>query len=741
MNSPRYWALLVLGVGWVTASLSALTHAQTAAATAPDVGRGGRHRQVVTDYCIGCHNQRAKVGGLALDSPDLAIADHREIWEKVLRKVRTREMPPQGARRPEPATYSSLVTALETELDGAAASTPYPGRPLLRRLNRTEYANAVRDLLALDVDVASLLPPDDSAYGFDNIADVLGLSPVLLERYLTAAERLSALAVGDPDAGLGSRTYRLRQDLSQDQHVDGLPLGTVGGALVHHTFPLDGDYVLKATLFRNHTDGTRGLEHPHQLEITVDGERVFLETVGGEADFRALYADSTPASDAIDRRLTVRVPVKAGPHAIGVDFVLKSLATNSRKLRPYLRSSFNTYDYTGLPHISTLSITGPYNATGPGDTPSRRRIFTCRPSSAPAEERPASAKAPAAAAKAPASLDEAARSQARSRRSSPDIDASEDGCAIEIVTTLARRAYRRPPSQDDVQRLMRFYREERGAGGFEAGIQMVVQRILSSPKFILRAEEDPPGVAPGAAYRVGDVELASRLSFFLWSSIPDDELQTAALRSPDVLDRQVRRLLADARADALVTSFADQWLQLRNLQNVVPNSDAFPDFDDNLRQAFRRETQLLFGSIVREDRSIHELLTADYTFINERLAKHYGIRNVYGSHFRRVPLSSDARRGLLGHGSILTVTSHPTRTSPVVRGKWILDNLLGTPPPPAPPNVPSLKENEAGAPARTMREQLAEHRIEPGLRELSQGDGPARVRPRELRRRGRLART
>jgi mono/diheme cytochrome c family protein len=666
-------ALLVFGVGWVTASLSGLTHAQTAAATAPDVGRGGLHRQVVNDYCIGCHNQRARTGGLALDSPDLGIADHREIWEKVLRKVRTRAMPPQGARRPEPATYSSLVTALETELDRAAASTPHPGRPLLRRLNRTEYANAVRDLLALDVDVASMLPPDDSAYGFDNIADVLGLSPVLLERYLTAAERLSALAVGDPDTGLGSQTYRLRQDLSQDQHVDGLPLGTVGGALIHHTFPLDGEYVLKATLFRNHTDGTRGLEHPHQLEITVDGERVFLGPVGGEADFRALYADSTPASDAIDRRLNIRVPVKAGPRAIGVAFVLKSLATNSRKLRPYLRSSFNTYDYTGLPHISTLTIAGPYDATGPGETPSRRRIFSCRPSSASAEE----------------------------------------PCAVEIVRTLARRAYRRAPAPDDVQRLMRFYREERRARGFDAGIQMVVQRILSSPKFILRAEEDPPGVAPGAAYRVADVDLASRLSFFLWSSIPDDELQTAALHDPEVLGRQVRRMLADARADALVTSFADQWLQLRNLQNVIPNSDTFPDFDDNLRQAFRRETQLLFASIMREDRSIHELLTADYTFVNERLAKHYGMRNVYGSQFRRVPLTGDARRGLLGHGSILTVTSHPTRTSPVVRGKWILDNLLGTPPPPAPPNVPSLRENEAGAPARTMREQLAEHRSSP----------------------------
>ena len=614
------------------------------------------------------------MAGLALENADLSrIADRPETWEKVLRKLRTRQMPPQGARRPDASTYDATVAWLEGALDSAAAS-PHPGRPLLRRLTRTEYANAIRELLALDVDVTSLLPPDDSAYGFDNIADILGLSPVLLERYLTSAERLSALSVGSVAVGEGSQTYQLRQDLSQDQHLDGLPLGTVGGALIHHTFPVDAHYVLQAKLLRNHTDGTRGLEHPHQLEIAIDGERVFLETVGGDADFKALYADSTPASDAIDRRLTVRVPVKAGAHAVSVAFVGKTMAANTRKLQSFLRSSFNSYDYTGRPHVRSLTINGPFDVTGPGDSPSRRRLFVCRPAS-----------------------------------STP-----EDGCAAQIVRTLARRAYRRPPSDGDVARLMGFYREGRRAGGFDAGIQMAVQRVLSSPKFLLRVEDEPSGVSPGTPFRVGPLDLASRLSFFLWSSIPDDALlkvaEDGALREPAVLEAQVRRMLADPRAGALTTNFADQWLQLRNLQNLIPNSDAFPDFDDNLRQAFRRETQLLFDSIVREDRSVLDLLTADFTFVNERLAKHYGIPNVYGSHFRRVPVVAEERRGLLGHGSILTVTSHPTRTSPVVRGKWILDNLLGAPPPPAPPNVPALQENEEGVPARTLREQIVAHR-------------------------------
>jgi mono/diheme cytochrome c family protein len=670
-----FWrvALMIVGVVWLTAASTSHTHAQ---AQLQPGATDASHLRVFNDFCISCHNQRAAVGGLALDNPDLSsVAEHADVWEKVLRKLRTGQMPPPGARRPDPSVYATTVAWLEGQLDSAARQ---PGRSIVRRLTRTEYANAVRDLLALEVDVTSLLPPDDSAFGFDNVADVLGLSPVLLERYLTAAERLSALAVGSGAVGESSQTYQLRQDLSQDQHLDGLPLGTVGGALVHHTFPVDAEYVLQAKLFRNHTDGTRGLEHPHQLEMIIDGERVFLGTVGGEEDFRALYADSTPASDAIDARLTVRVRVKAGPHAVGVAFAMKTMAANTRKLQSFLRSSFNTYDYTGRPHIKSLTITGPFAVTGPGDTPSRRRIFECRPLSTSAEE----------------------------------------ACARRIATRLARRAYRRTPSRDDVERLLTFYRDARGAGDFDSGIRMVVQRLLSSPKFLLRVEDEPANARAGAAYPVNDVDLASRLSFFLWSSIPDDELLKVAgdnaLRRPAVLEAQVRRMLADPRARTLSTNFADQWLQLRNLQNLIPNSDAFPDFDDNLRQAFRRETQLLVDTIVDEDRSVLDLLSADFTFVNERLARHYGIPHVYGSHFRRVPVVGDERRGLLGHGSILTLTSHPTRTSPVVRGKWILDNLLGAPPPPAPGNVPPLPESEDGAPARTMREQMVAHRANPG---------------------------
>jgi mono/diheme cytochrome c family protein len=670
-----FWrsTLLLVGVVSMAASSTSRSHAQ--APLQPRAAEAANLR-VFNEFCISCHNQRTTAGGLALDNTDLSdVAEHADVWEKVLRKLRTGQMPPAGARRPDRSVYATTIAWLERQLDAGAR---HPGRSMVRRLTRTEYANAVRDLLALDVDVTSLLPPDDSAFGFDNVADVLGLSPTLLERYLVSAERLSALAVGSAGVGESSQTYQLRQDLSQDQHLDDLPLGTVGGALVHHTFPVDAEYVLHAKLFRNHTDGTRGLEHPHQLEMSIDGERVFLDTVGGEADFRALYADSTPASDAIDARLTARVRVRAGTRAVGVAFIMKTMAANSRKLQPFLRSSFNTYDYTGRPHIKSLTITGPFDPTGPGETASRRRIFECRP-----------------------------------RASSP-----AEACARRIATTLARRAYRRPPSRNDVERLLRFYRDGQRAGDFDAGIRMVVQRLLSSPKFLLRVEDEPANVPAGTAYAVNDVDLASRLSFFLWSSIPDDELLKVAgdkaLRRPAVLEAQVRRMLADPRARTFSTNFADQWLQLRNLQNLIPNSDAFPDFDDNLRQAFRRESQLLVDAIVREDRSVLDLLTADFTFVDERLAKHYGIPHVYGSRVRRVPVPADERRGLLGHGSILTLTSHPTRTSPVVRGKWILDNLLGAPPPPAPGNVPPLPDSEAGAPARTMREQMVEHRANPG---------------------------
>ncbi len=631
-------------------------------------------RALLDQYCVTCHNQRLKSGELALDTFDVAhVGDNSAIGEKILRKLQTRAMPPQGARRPDEPAYHTLTAWLAGELDRAAAAHPHAGRPMLRRLNRAEYANAIRDLLALDVDAAVLLPPDDSAYGFDNIADVLGVSASLQERYLSAAAKISALAVGDPERGPLGETYRVRQDLSQNQHIEGLPLGTNGGLLVRHFFPLDGEYEFQIRLQVTNFGNLRGLDYPHQVETAVDGERVHAATIGGNADLAAMFQNPVTAGDAIERRLTSRVKVAAGPRDVTVAFIRNLALGDTRRLQSFLRSSANTLDWTGLPHIQSLTVTGPFNPSGAGDTPSRRRIFVCGPAAA----------------------------------------ADEARCATQILSTIARRAYRRPVTDLDVTPLLEFYRSGRRDGTFETGIQRGLRAILSSPKFVFRTERDPDGVAPGSLYRIGDVELASRLSFFIWSSIPDDELLAVAsegrLRTAAVLEQQVRRLLADPKSAALVKNFAGQWLQLRNVKSVLPNSDEFPDFDDNLRQALLRETELLFDSLIREDRNVGDLLTADYTFLNERLARHYGVPDVYGSQFRRVPVTREERKGLLGHGSILALTSHAERTSPVVRGKWVLENILGTPPPPPPPDVPSLKERSGQKP-QTMRELLAEHR-------------------------------
>jgi mono/diheme cytochrome c family protein len=679
---------LTLSAGWALHASSAqeapVRRAATPAATSANA------RAVVDKYCVTCHNQRVRSADLVLEGVDITKPGaHADIWEGVVRRLRTRSMPPQGMPRPDEPTYESLATYLEGELDRAAAASPNPGRPIIRRLNRSEYANAIRDLLALDVDVSSLLPPDDSAFGFDNISDLLGTSPALLERYLVAADRVSALAVGAP-ATAGSDTYRVRQDRSQDQHIEGLPLGTVGGLLVNHTFPLDAEYQFSLELYRTNLEAIRGLEHPHQIEITVDGERIFIATIGGEPEKGGPQGPAiTERSDAVDARLKVRVPVKAGTRSVGASFVRK-IGSGTQRLRPFLRSSAGTYDSTGRPHIETLTIAGPFDATGPGETASRERIFTCRPSS------------PSAAAPT-------------SRRSSRDIEASEDGCASRIISTLARRAYRRPVTKADTDRLMTFYRSGRAKGNFDSGIQMALRRLLASPTFVFRVEEDRPAAA-GAIQPVSDIELASRLSFFLWSSIPDDTLLDVAsrgeLRKPGVLEREVRRMIADPRADSFVRNFTGQWLHTRNLRTVMPNHDEFPDFDDTLRDAFQRETELFFETIFRGDRSVLELLTADYTFVNERLAKHYGIPYVYGSQFRRVTLTNDARRGLLGKGGLLMVTSRADRTAPVLRGKWILENVLGTPPPPPVPNVPPLEGSDSEAP-RTLRQRMERHRASP----------------------------
>ena len=661
-------------IGWASPQAAGPQAAGAQAAVRPQPAAAPL--AVIDQYCVTCHNRRTQTGGLSLDGLDEStIPAHADVWEKVLRKLRTGAMPPQGVRRPNRATYDRLITSIESALDKDA---PMPGRPpIFHRLNRAEYGNAVRDLLALDVDTAALLPPDDSAYGFDNIADALGVSPVLMERYLVAADAISTLAIGDREALPGSATYRVRQDLSQDQHIEGLPFGTVGGSLIRHTFPADGEYDIQVKLFRTNSDVMRGLEHPQQLEITVDGQRVYLVTVGGPDYVNLLFKDTTAAAVGVEKQLKVRTKITAGPHEVGATFLHRSAVSDTRALQPYLRSSVDTYDFTGRPHIDTVTMTGPFNVTGVSDTPSRQRLLMCRPSGPGDEAR----------------------------------------CARQILSTLARRAFRRPVTDEDMRPLMAFYEAGRRAGTFEKGIQAGVQRILASPMFVFRFERDPARVAPGSVYPIDEVELASSLSFFLWSSIPDDALLDLAargmLRKPGVLEQQVRRLLADKRSQHFVGNFAGQWLQLRNLNSLIPNSEEFPDFDDNLRRAFQKETELFFDSIVREDRSVLDLLTADYTFVNERLARHYGIPNVYGSHFRRVTQTDEVRKGLLGKGSILMVTSHADRTSPVSRGKWILENLLGTPPPAPPPNVPPFPADTQAQTPRSVRERMEQHRANP----------------------------
>jgi hypothetical protein len=641
-------------------------------------GGSGVPQAVFSQYCYSCHNQRLKTAGLALDTLDAAKpAENPEVWEKVISKLRLRAMPPKGVPRPTDQTYTEVTSWLEGKLDEAAAAHPWAGRPALHRLNRSEYKNAIRDLLALDIDAAALLPPDDSAYGFDNISEALGLSPALQEHYLSAAMKIGALATGDMKMAPGGETWRIPSSLSQDQHIEGMPLGTNGGFQVSYNFPLDGEYAFQAKLYRTNLNIMRGLEAPHQVEFGIDDRRMLLTTIGGPADLASLFEKPTETGDAVDARLRVRVPVKAGPHVLTVSFLEDALSAAPGRLQPYIRSSTDNFDWTGHPHLQVVSVAGPFNATGPGDTPSRRRLFVCRPADA----------------------------------------AQEEPCAKQILSTLLRRAYRRPASEQDLNRALQFYESGRRDGGFEGGIEFALQRTLASPKFVFRAERDSPEAAAGSIHPVSDLELASRLSFFLWSSIPDDRLLDRAsdgqLGQPNAFDAEVRRMLNHPRSSALVNNFAGQWLQLRNLKNVQPNSDKFPDFDDNLRQGFRHETELLFDSVLREDRSVLDLMTADYTFVNERLARHYGIPDIYGSRFRRVPVPDEARKGLLGQGSILALTSHAERTSPVVRGKWVLENLLGSPIPPPPPDVPPLKENQDGEKPRTMREQMAEHRSNP----------------------------
>ena len=666
----------------------------TASAQAPGGGAAGggagatAERALLDRYCVTCHNARLRTADLELDTADVAhVAADPALWEKVVRKLRAGAMPPAPRPRPDEATYARFIDRLETDLDAAAAARPNPGRTeAFHRLNRAEYHNVIRDLLALDVDVAELLPADDGSYGFDNIAGVLGMSPTLLERYLSAAKKVSRLAVGNPDLPPTAETFHLAADYAQDDRIDGLPFGTRGGIAIPYTFPVDAEYVVRLRLGRDTLDSLASFDVPHDLEVSLDGDPLETFHVGepppdadrGSDEYRA-WRDR---QRSVDENWVLRVPVLAGPRTLRATFRKKTSAYPETLRQPYLRPYTNTTggDTRYQPYLASVVITGPYEASDAPpieETPSRARIFTCRPA-------------------------DGDTAQARA-------------CAREILSAVARRAYRRPVTGRDLDVLLGFY-DQGAAGGFEAGVELALRRLLVSPEFLFRVVRDPVGVGPATAYRLSDLELASRLSFFLWSSIPDDELIDLAaarrLRDPAVLEAQVRRMLADERAAALVENFAGQWLYLRNIPALVPDENRFPDFGEVLRQAMRRETELFVTSVMREDRSVLDLLTADYSFVNERLARHYGIPNVYGSHFRRVALPGAARRGLLGHGSILAATAYPTRTSPVLRGKWVLENLLGTPPPLPPPDVPSLEETSSGR-ALSMREAMEQHRSNP----------------------------
>jgi mono/diheme cytochrome c family protein len=689
-------SLAVFGIG---ASLVAQTASRQTSAAPPASSASAdaaKYRALVNKYCVSCHNARTanpaqgpvNLEGAGFDD----LLGHAGTWERVLRKLSVRAMPPPGTPRPTEAEYAGFTGWLATSLDRAWEGKSTPGRFVVHRLNRAEYSNAMRDLLAVDLDVSDLLPTDGAEFGFDNIATSLKTSPLLLEGYVTAAQRVAAMAVGDPKVKPGTTEHSISREFSQNGYIDGLPLGTVGGTVVRHVFPADAEYKLSGRLVRGVQEGYAGVEGndtPYTFVITVDGTEVYTAPIGGPKDDEMQAADLAAAQPIIDKRMTGRVRVTAGPHDVG--FTWKERPFQLQDVwEPSRRDSQEVHMVAGLPKLRSVSIDGPYNVRGVGEGPSRERLFVCHPA--------------------------AKSSNATTANQRPTLD--ETACATKILSNLARRAFRRPVTAADVEAPMSFYKRSRQSGGsFDDGIRGGVARVLSSPYFLYRIEKDPAGVRPGTAHPVSELELASRLSFFLWSSIPDEKLLDLAaagrLREPAVFAEQVHRMLGDERSDALVENFTGQWLQLRNLEaKVAPDLLMFPDFDDNTRKGFRKETELFFGYILRDDRSTLELLSADYTFVDERLARNYGIKGVYGPQFRRVKLTDPNRRGLLGQGSILSMTSVATRTSPVFRGKYILNTFLNTPPPPPPPNVPTLDESnkEAAAVPKTVRAQLELHR-------------------------------
>src|SRR5262245_21132907 len=652
---------MVLGIAALVpaATIQAQNSAPTTAAD---------HKAVVQQYCVACHSGPTPFARLDLEKFDFDHFDQGGvIWEKLIRNVRMRAMPPAGMPRPPEEQYDAIVKYMEAGRDRLAETTPNPGRPTLHRLNRTEYRNAVRDLLSLEVDVSELLPADDIGYGFDNIGDVLQVSPFLMERYLGAARKISRTAIGDTSMPVTYQTYNVHHGLVQNDRSDeSAPIGSRGGTGIRHYFPVDGDYEISVTVQRSRDDEYLGFERERKLDLRLDDQRLQLFTLAASEKKIVLGSGTAP-----DAALKVRIPVTAGMREIGATF-LKDTILKEGIIERVRDDNVQTY-FEG---VATVTVAGPFNVKGPGETATRERIFSCRPTGA----------------------------------------ADQDACAQRVLTNLAHRAYRRPVSNDDVQPLLALYKQGAQNGGFDSGIRLALQKVLVSPDFIFRAEVDPAGAKAGTVYRISDVELASRLSFFLWSSIPDDALLAAAeagrLKDPSVLQAQVKRMLADPKSAALVKNFAGQWLFLRNIERISPDTTSFPNFDENLRHALQRETELLIESQVKEDRGVAELLTTDYTFLNERLAKHYGIKGIYGSEFRRVKLEDPNRHGLLGQASILTVTSYPNGTAPTIRGKWVLEQLLGTPPPPPPPNVPSLK-NDASTQKLTMRQRMEAHRANP----------------------------
>ena len=649
--------------------------AATATVAPPDAA-------LVKQYCVGCHNNRTKTADLTLEGLDPAsAAASPEVWERVLRKLRVGLMPPVNARPLDAAPRARFIAALEHTIDGAAAKAPNPGRPAVHRLNRTEYANAVRDILALPIDTTALLPADDAGFGFDNIGDALSVSPGLMERYIAAAEKVAALAVGDPAMGEDSQTFPVSPAVQQEERTsDDLSAGTRGGAAITHYFPLDGEYVIRIKLQSDPQFSiVRGLDFAHQIDVRLDGVRLQA------FDFPAMERPGQQESQTIDQKLEVRLPIRAGRHTLGVAiqdgrWYVESMGPERLPTTSFAYGGGTRTDATRgkqLMGVESIRVLGPFNAQRPADTPSRRAIFVCRPAT-PGEEIP---------------------------------------CASRIVNRLARRAFRRPVTERDTKALLTHYQNGRQGGSFETGIQRTLEAVLVDPEFLFRVERDPATAKPGSSFKVSDLELASRLSFFLWSSVPDEALLRVAsagqLRAPGALEKQVTRMLQDPKSKAMRANFFGQWLWLRNLARATPDAKEFPEFDDSLRAAFQREAELFLESQIAEDHSVFDLLTADYTFVNEPLARHYGIKGVSGSHFRRVQLPDDRRAGILGMGAILTVTSYANRTSPVLRGKWLLDTLLGVPPPTPPANVPPFPENKDGARPTSVRARMENHRKNP----------------------------